>query len=156
MLNESQQNQQQTTYNIRVNYANSFGDHNINAFVGYEQSSFARDSFYSARINFPSVLTPELSQGGMAATDRDNGGKGYHFTRKSYLGKISYNYAEKYLFDVQMRIDGSSTFPSGERYGYFPSMSAGWRISRETFFHNVSFVNDLKIRASYGHWVMIM
>jgi TonB-linked SusC/RagA family outer membrane protein len=150
MLNESQQNQQQTTYNIRVNYANSFGDHNINAFVGYEQSSFARDSFYSARINFPSVLTPELSQGGMAATDRDNGGKGYHFTRKSYLGKISYNYAEKYLFDVQMRIDGSSTFPSGERYGYFPSMSAGWRISRETFFHNVSFVNDLKIRASYG------
>jgi TonB-linked SusC/RagA family outer membrane protein len=150
MLNESQQNQQQNTYNIRVNYANSFGDHNINAFVGYEQSSFARDSFYAARINFPSALTPELSQGGMAATDRDNGGKGYNFTRKSYLGKISYNYAEKYLFDVQMRIDGSSTFPSGKRYGYFPSMSAGWRISRESFFQDISFINDLKVRASYG------
>lgn len=149
-LNESQQNQQQNTYNIRVNYANSFGDHNINAFVGYEQSSFARDSFFAVRQNFPSVLTPQLTQGGTAATDRDNGGKGYDFTRKSYLGKISYNYAEKYLFDVQMRIDGSSTFPGGERYGYFPSMSAGWRISKESFLHDLSFINDLKIRASYG------
>ncbi|HEX6429307.1 MAG TPA: SusC/RagA family TonB-linked outer membrane protein, partial [Niastella sp.] len=150
MLNESQQNQQQTTYNIRFNYANSFGDHNINAFVGYEESALKRDTFYAIRQNFPSVLTPQLSQGGTAATDRDNGGKGFNFTRKSYLGKISYNYAEKYLFDVQMRIDGSSTFPDGERYGYFPSMSAGWRISKESFFHNVPFVNDLKIRASYG------
>jgi TonB-linked SusC/RagA family outer membrane protein len=149
-LNESQQNQQQNTYNIRINYANSFGDHNINAFVGYEQSALTRDSLYATRLNFPSVLTPELSQGGTAATDRDNGGKGYNFTRKSYLGKISYNYAEKYLFDVQMRIDGSSTFPSNKRYGYFPSMSAGWRISKESFFHDLSFINDLKIRASYG------
>lgn len=149
-LNESQQNQQQNTYNIRINYANSFGNHNINAFVGYEQSALKRDSLYATRLNFPSVLTPELSQGGTAATDRDNGGKGYNFTRKSYLGKISYNYAEKYLFDVQMRIDGSSTFPSNKRYGYFPSMSAGWRISKESFFHDLSFINDLKIRASYG------
>ena len=150
MLNESQQNQQQNTYNIRLNYANSFGDHNINAFVGYEQSALKRDSFYAARLNFPSVLTPQLTQGGTAATDRDNGGKGYNYTRKSYLGKISYNYAEKYLFDVQMRVDGSSTFPKGERYGYFPSMSAGWRISKESFFQSIPFINDLKIRASYG------
>jgi TonB-dependent starch-binding outer membrane protein SusC len=149
-LNQSQQNQQQTTYNIRLNYENSFGDHNFNAFVGYEQSALQRDSFYANRINFPSVQTPELSQGGTAATDRDNGGKGYDYTRKSYLGKISYNYAEKYLLDVQMRIDGSSTFPKGERYGYFPSMSAGWRISKESFFSDMHFINDLKIRASYG------
>jgi TonB-linked SusC/RagA family outer membrane protein len=149
-LNESQQNQQQTTYNIRLNYIKSFGDHNINAFVGYEQSALKRDSFYASRINYPTTQTPQLSQGGTAATDRDNGGKGFNYTRKSYLGKISYNYAEKYLFDVQMRIDGSSTFPKGERYGYFPSMSAGWRISKESFFHDIPFINDLKIRASYG------
>jgi TonB-linked SusC/RagA family outer membrane protein len=149
-LNESQQNQQQNTYNIRLNYINSFGDHNFNAFVGYEQSALKRDSFFAARINYPSIQTPELSQGGTAATDQTTGGKGYNFTRKSFLGKISYNYAEKYLFDVQMRIDGSSTFPGGNRYGYFPSMSAGWRISRESFFHDIPFINDLKIRASYG------
>ncbi|MBO9204391.1 MULTISPECIES: SusC/RagA family TonB-linked outer membrane protein [Niastella] len=149
-LNESQKNQTQLTTNIRLNYANSFGQHNLNAFVGYEQSELKRDSLGASRINFPTAQTPELTQGGTAATDRDNGGNSYHYTRKSYLGKLSYNYAEKYLFDAQLRIDGSSTFPSGNRYGYFPSFSAGWRISNESFLHNVSFINDLKVRASYG------
>jgi TonB-linked SusC/RagA family outer membrane protein len=149
-LNESQKNQTQLTTNIRLNYINSFGQHNINAFVGYEQSELKRDSLGASRINFPTTQTPELTQGGTAATDRDNGGNSYHYTRKSYLGKLSYNYAEKYLFDAQLRIDGSSTFPSGNRYGYFPSFSAGWRISNESFLHNVSFINNLKVRASYG------
>ncbi|OQP44533.1 SusC/RagA family TonB-linked outer membrane protein [Niastella yeongjuensis] len=149
-LNEGQKNQTQLTTNIRLNYANSFGLHNISAFVGYEQSELKRDSVGASRINFPTSQTPELSQGGTAATDRDNGGNSFNYTRKSYLGKLSYNYAEKYLFDAQMRIDGSSTFPSNNRYGYFPSFSAGWRISNESFLHNVSFINDLKIRASYG------
>jgi TonB-linked SusC/RagA family outer membrane protein len=149
-LNESQQNQSQNTYNIRLNYVNNFGEHNISAFVGYEQSELRRDSIWASRINFPTTQTPELSAGGTAATDRDNGGKGYHFTRKSYLGKLTYNYAEKYLFDAQMRIDGSSNFPANERYGYFPSFSAGWRVSKESFFRGIHFINDLKIRASYG------
>jgi TonB-linked SusC/RagA family outer membrane protein len=149
-LNESQKNQTQLTTNIRLNYANSFGQHNFNAFVGYEQSELKRDSLGASRINFPTPLTPELTQGGTLATDRDNGGNSYHYTRKSYLGKLSYNYAEKYLFDAQLRIDGSSTFPAGHRYGYFPSFSAGWRISNESFMHNVAFINDLKLRGSYG------
>jgi TonB-dependent starch-binding outer membrane protein SusC len=149
-LNQSQKNQTQLTTNIRLNYANSFGQHNFNAFVGYEQSDLKRDSLGASRINFPTPQTPELTQGGTLATDRDNGGNSYHYTRKSYLGKLSYNYAEKYLFDAQLRIDGSSTFPAGNRYGYFPSFSAGWRVSNESFLHNVAFINDLKLRASYG------
>ncbi len=149
-LNESQQNQSQNTYNIRLNYVKSFGEHNISAFVGYEQSELKRDSIWASRINFPTTQTPQLSAGGTAATDRDNGGKGFRFTRKSYLGKLTYNYAEKYLFDAQMRIDGSSNFPANERYGYFPSFSAGWRVSKESFFRGIHFINDLKIRASYG------
>ncbi|OQP57334.1 SusC/RagA family TonB-linked outer membrane protein [Niastella populi] len=149
-LNESQENRTQITTNIRLNYINNFGDHNINAFIGYEQSEMKRDTFGAARINFPSVQTPELSQGGTAATDRDNGGKSNNYTRKSYLGRIAYNYDERYLFEAQMRIDGSSTFPSGKRYGYFPSVSAGWRISNEKWFRDLTFINELKIRASYG------
>ncbi|MBO9561151.1 MAG: TonB-dependent receptor [Niastella sp.] len=149
-LNESQQNMSQATYNIKLNYQRAFGNHNINAFVGYEQSKINRETFGASRINFLSVLTPELSQGGTAATDRDNSGSSYSFTRKSYIGKIAYDFNEKYLAEVQMRIDGSSTFPKGNQYGYFPSVSAGWRISKEAFFSNVSFVNDLKLRASYG------
>ncbi|MDH7460737.1 TonB-dependent receptor [Chitinophagaceae bacterium 26-R-25] len=149
-LTETQYNIGQNTYNIKINYQRDFknGNH-LNAFVGYEQSEIKSDSFSASRINFLSTLTPELSQGGTAATDRDNTGKSYHFTRKSYLGKVSYDFQEKYLVDVQMRIDGSSTFPEGNQYGYFPSASIGWRISKEKWF-SASFVNDLKIRASYG------
>ena len=149
-LTESQQNLGQTTYNIKLSYNRAFGEHNINAFVGYEQSQIKRENFGASRINFLSTLTPELSQGGTAATDRDNSGSRDSFTRKCYFGKLGYDYNEKYLAEVQMRIDGSSTFPKGNQYGYFPSVSAGWRISKESWFSGVSFFNDLKLRASYG------
>jgi TonB-linked SusC/RagA family outer membrane protein len=149
-LDESQSNQSQLTSHIRLNYVNNFGRHNINSFVAYEQSDFRLEQFGASRINFPTVQTPELSQGGTAATDRDNFGNSYHFARKSYLGKVSYNYDEKYLFDAQMRIDGSTTFPPGKRFGYFPSFSAGWRVSNESFMQDVSFISDLKLRASWG------
>jgi TonB-linked SusC/RagA family outer membrane protein len=149
-MNESQQNMAQATYNIKVNYQRSIGDHNFSAFVGYEQSKISRENFGATRINYLSTQTPELSQGGTAATDRDNSGGSYSFTRKSYFGKVAWDFNETYLAEVQMRIDGSSTFPKGNQYGYFPSISAGWRISKESWFKSLSFINDLKIRASYG------
>jgi TonB-dependent starch-binding outer membrane protein SusC len=148
-LYEAHTNQTQITANVKVNYQRSFGDHNLFALAGYEQSEIKSESFSANRANFPTTQTPELSQGGTAATDKDNAGGSYHFTRKSYFGKVAYNYQEKYLAEAQMRIDGSSTFPQGNRFGYFPSISAGWRVSNESFF-NVSFISDLKIRASYG------
>ncbi|MFC0775966.1 SusC/RagA family TonB-linked outer membrane protein [Terrimonas alba] len=146
---EGQVNQTQITSNIKLNYQRNFGLHSVNSFVGYEQSEIKSENFNAFRQNFPTPETPELSQGGTAATDRDNAGSSYNFTRRSFIGKIAYDYNEKYLAEVQMRADGSSTFPDGSRYGYFPSVSAGWRISKESFF-NVPFINDLKLRASYG------
>ncbi len=148
-LSESQYSQVQITSNIKMNYRASFGQHNIDAFAGYEQSEIRSESFGGFRQNFPTTQTPELSQGGTAATDQTNYGSSYHYTRQSYIGKASYNYAEKYLADIQMRIDGSSSFPAGNRYGYFPSVSGGWRISKESFF-NVPSISNLKLRASYG------
>ncbi|WP_143305884.1 SusC/RagA family TonB-linked outer membrane protein [Chitinophaga vietnamensis] len=149
-LNESQDNMSQVTTNIKLNYLRSFGKHNVNAFAGYEQSTIKREQFGASRLNFPTTLTPELSQGGTAATDKDNSGSSYNFTRKSYIGKVAYDYAEKYLADLQVRIDGSSIFPPGNRYGTFPAASVGWRISQEPWFHGISFVDNLKLRASYG------
>lgn len=148
-LYESQLNRQLLTSNIKLNYVKQIGAHNINAFIGYEQSKTKQDSLGASRLNFPSSLTPELSQGGAAAADKDNGGSSYNYTRKSYIGRLAYNYEEKYLLEAQMRIDGSSTFPGGHQYGYFPSVSAGWRISKEKWFTN-NVVNDLKVRGSYG------
>ncbi len=149
-LTETQQNQEMRVSNIKLNFNRQFGQHHVDAFVAYEQSKTVMDSLSAARLNFPSPQTPELSQGGPAATDKDNSGKSYLFTRKSYIGRIAYNYAEKYLLEMQARIDGSSTFPPGKQYGFFPSVSAGWRISQEDWFRPVSFINDLKLRASYG------
>ncbi|MEO2064771.1 MAG: TonB-dependent receptor [Christiangramia sp.] len=148
-LEEEQYNQSQTVANIKLNYKNSFGGHNLDAFVGYEQSETNSHTLGASRIHFPTVQTPELSQGGPAATDRNNYGYSYNFTRQSFLSRIAYDFEEKYLAEFQMRADGSSNFPEGKRFGYFPSISAGYRISEEAWF-DVAFFDDLKLRASYG------
>lgn len=149
-LNEGQFNQSQSTSNFKINYQGSFDDHAINSFIGIEQTQLKSETFGASRINFPTVQTPELSQGGTAATDLNNSGSSFNYTRRSYFGKLAYNYKEKYLLEVQARVDGSSTFPKGNQYGFFPSVSAGWRISKENWFDNLSFIDDLKLRASYG------
>ncbi len=71
----------------------------------------------------------------------------------SYLARVQYNYEGRYMLSAAIRTDGSSRFGKNNRWGYFPSASAAWRISDEQFFKNVkelSFINDMKIRASYG------
>ncbi len=68
----------------------------------------------------------------------------------SYYGRVNYSFAGKYLFQASLRNDGSSAFGANNKWGYFPSVSAGWRISDEGFLKNVSFLNDLKIRVGYG------
>ncbi len=149
-LTESQENYTQITNHIKLNYQRGFGAHAISGFVAYEQSEIKRETFGAFRENYPTTQTPELSQGGAALADRNNSGGSYHFTRQSYIGKLGYNYDEKYLFDVQARIDGTSSFPKNNRYGFFPSVSGGWVISKESFFENVNFIQNLKLRASYG------
>lgn len=148
-LTQSQTNQYQYVSNIRLTFERRFDKHSVNAFVGYEQSNYHTDNFSAFRKHFPTYTTPELSQGGTADADKTNDGSSYNYTRKSYLGRIAYNYSEKYMAEVQARLDGSSTFASGNQYGFFPSVSAAWRVSRESWF-NSSIVNDLKLRASYG------
>lgn len=156
-LYESQLNQSLTTSNIKLNFVRQFGKHNVNAFVAYEQSKTDYDFFWAQRNNFPTTTTPELSEGGTAASDATNGGSSsdnasnpsYDYHRRSVISRIAYNYDEKYLLEGQMRADGSSLFNG--RWGYFPSISAGYRISKENWFANsVKFIDDLKIRASYG------
>jgi TonB-linked SusC/RagA family outer membrane protein len=148
-LVESNENNTMVTENLKLNYVRQLGNHNVSAFVAYEQSKTHKETFNATRINYPSILTPELSQGGAAASDATNTGSSYNYTRRSVISRAAYNYKEKYLLEAQLRIDGSSTFPSGRQYGYFPAVSAGWRISEEGWFDG-TFVDDLKLRASYG------
>lgn len=150
-LSQTQVNITNITQNIRMSYLRQIGKHNINTFVAYEQNKRSEATFGATRINYPTVSTPELSQGGPAATDKNNSGSSYNFTRKSFIGRFAYNFNEKYLAEVQARVDGSSVFPKGNQFGFFPSVSAGYRISEEDWFKNsVPFIDDLKFRASYG------
>jgi TonB-linked SusC/RagA family outer membrane protein len=150
-LFESQNNQALLTSNIKLNFARKFGAHDINAFVGYEQSKNHLEYFDATRYNYLSSQLPELSQGGSAATDYLNSGYSSNYNRRSVISRLAYAYDEKYLFEGQLRADASSIFPSGKQWGYFPSASVGWRVSKENWFKSsVSFVDDLKVRASYG------
>ena len=150
-LFESQNNESLITSNIKLNFTRKFGLHDINAFVGYEQSKNHLEYFDGTRYNYLSTQLPELSQGGGAATDYLNSGYSSNYNRRSIISRLAYAYDEKYLFEGQLRADGSSIFPSGKQWGYFPSASVGWRISKENWFKNsVSFFDDLKVRASYG------
>lgn len=148
-LSQDETNTSSMVQNIKLNYELHAGKHNLSTFVAYEQSKNSQQRFGASRINYPTVSTPELSQGGAAATDKNNYGSSYNFTRKSYISRIAYNFNEKYLGEVQMRVDGSSIFPEGKQYGFFPSVSVGWRVSEEPWFKTDK-VNDLKLRASYG------
>jgi TonB-linked SusC/RagA family outer membrane protein len=156
-LYQSQLNQSLITSNIKLNYARQFGKHDVNAFVGYEQSKTTYSFFWAQRNDFPTITTPELSQGGTAASDALNGGSSsdnngnFDYNRRSVISRLAYNYDEKYLLEGQFRADGSSLFAPGHQWGYFPSISAGYRISKEKWFADkVKFINDLKIRGSYG------
>jgi hypothetical protein len=113
-------NQQLITSNIKLNFARKFGAHDINAFVGYEQSKSHLDYFDARRFNYLSSQLPELSQGGGAATDYLNSGYSSNYNRRSVISRLAYAFDEKYLFEGQLRADGSSIFPSGQTVGLFP------------------------------------
>lgn len=150
-LKESQRRESLITSNIKLNFERRFGLHNINAFVGYEQSKNNLEFFDADRFNYLSNQLPELSQGGTAATDFLNSGYSSNYTRKSIISRLAYAYDDKYLFEGQLRRDGSSIFAPGKQWGTFPSVSAGWRINKEKWFgDNVKFFDELKLRASYG------
>lgn len=150
-LTQFQENTALTTGHIKLNYEHTFGDHNVKAFAAYEQSEKTLSRFEAGRRNFPSSLTPELSQGGTSLEDRTNAGLSWRESRTSFISRVNYNYKEKYLVEAQLRIDGSSIFPKNNRVGYFPGISAGWRISEEEWFKDkITFFDDLKLRASYG------
>lgn len=137
-----------TEHTLGYNY--SKGDHNLNALLGgtYEYTYLKSSSILGS--NFPTDYISTIN----AATiiDADN-----TFTLKEEIGllsglaRVNYGYNDKYLVSLAARVDGSSLFGPENKYGFFPSASAGWNVHNEQFFNdNVSFLNQFKFRASYG------
>ena len=134
---------------MKLAFDRQFGKHGINAFVGYEQSTYNDRETYAYRQNLLSAQLPELFTGD-ASTQIATGYEAQD-GRESYLGKVSYNYDNKYLADFSVRYNGSFNFPATTRWGLFPALSLGWRISDEKFFkNNIKFIEKFKLRASWG------
>ncbi|MBX3255300.1 MAG: TonB-dependent receptor [Chitinophagaceae bacterium] len=137
------------TGQLSLNYNRTFGRHHrVNALALYEAIDYNSDYISVGRINF---LTPAIDQLFAGSTSgMVNNGSASEMGRKSYVGRINYSYKEKYLVETILRADASAKFPSDKRWGYFPSVSFGWRLSQENFMKGISDLGDLKLRASYG------
>ena len=132
-----------------LTYANKIGDHDINFIAGVEAIRNYRKSMGGSRDGYAieefDYMT--LSAGTSNVTNQSSISEDKLL---SQFGKLSYNYQGKYLLGVTVRRDGSSKFGPENRFGVFPSFSVGWRISQEKFLSNLSWLDDMKIRASYG------
>ena len=137
-----------TLFNLRLKYARMFGDHNVNVFVAGEQQEGYSDNFSAGRTNFPTSAIDQLFAG--SAVNQTNGGSASETARQNVFGRLSYDFKSKYFLDFNFRYDGSANFPEGNRFGFFPGFSAAWRISEEKFMDNLSFIDELKLRGSYG------
>ena len=132
-----------------VNYDRKFGGHTINLMAAVTKETDNNSNFNAYRTNFISPALDQLFAGGTAG--QVVGGAGDDLYRLSYFGRADYNYNEKYMFEFLWREDGSSFFSPAKRFGFFPGVSGGWRISEEKFFkENVHFINNLKLRGSWG------
>lgn len=142
---------------ILLNYNRTFADkHDVGATFGYEAQKRKGDNYYLiGDLAFSSPYLTALKDKTQSTFVDINSSIGsfYDLAYQALIGRVNYAYDNRYLFEAQFRYDGSSKFAPGHRWGFFPSASVGWRISEEPFFKNcswLSFINQFKIRASYG------
>lgn len=132
--------------NFQLSYNKTFGDHTISAIGVFERQINRSDNIGSSGTNDVTDKVRALDQ---ALEPQVSGNRSY-FEIQSMISRLTYDFKEKYLFSASIRRDLSTRFSSDVRVGIFPSFSAGWRVSEESFLDGVSFIDDLKIRASYG------
>lgn len=132
-----------------LNYSYSKRNHNFTGLLGYTIQQTWIDNSSIAGLDFPTETFQTINQAGQIDQSRT-------FTLKdqlgliSYLGRITYDYKNKYMLAASFRTDGSSNFARGNKWGFFPSVSAGWNIVSEPFMNDINWVSNLKIRTSYG------
>ncbi|QPH41430.1 TonB-dependent receptor [Pedobacter endophyticus] len=133
---------------ISINYKNTFGEkHNVSGLLLYESQEVIGNSL-SAYREFILSGVDELFAG--VSANQSNSGSSYEEAKLGYVGRVNYDYAGKYLVEFAARYDGTYKVKAGSRFGFFPSVSAGWVISKENFMENQKTITNLKLRASYG------
>ncbi|NNG08541.1 MAG: SusC/RagA family TonB-linked outer membrane protein, partial [Arenibacter sp.] len=133
--------------NIYTAYTKSFGNHNFHAMAGYQQEKYKYSNLFARSAYLLTDAIPSINTSVGEKTISD--GKG-HWSTQGVFGRFNYNYAEKYLFEMNVRRDGSSKFETDSRWGTFPSFSGGWVLSKENFYPLKEQIEFLKFRGSYG------
>jgi TonB-linked SusC/RagA family outer membrane protein len=139
-----------TNFEALLNYDKQFGQHGLKVLAGWHTEKYNYAYNKMVRKSFPNNDLTDLNAG--TTSTQTNEGYTRALAMLSGFGRINYDYAGRYLVEVNLRADGSSRFAPGNRWGYFPSFSAAWRITEESFAENLkeSWLNNLKIRASWG------
>ena len=136
------------TFFANLNFNRTFGEiHEISALAGFQQEESTKRYTEAQKTDPAKDNLHEISSGSKNPTAEGNK---YHWRMLSYFGRINYALMNKYLFEANIRADGSSRFAKGNRWGYFPSFSVGWRLGEENFIKNLNIFDNLKLRASWG------
>lgn len=139
-------------YEGTVDYSGSWNGHSVAAVAGFSYQHFMDDYLDASNKGFvmSSIKYYSIGEG---QVDKDylttNSGRHAHALAAGFA-RVNYNYGDKYLASASLRAEGSSRFGKNNKWGYFPAVSAGWRIKGEDFMENVTAVNDLKLRAGFG------
>jgi TonB-linked SusC/RagA family outer membrane protein len=129
-------------------YKKKFGVHNVSALAGFQEEQNKSDNLDAGRRQYATNLLKELDAG---PTDGQwNGGTSSLWAIRSFYGNANYDYRDKYLVSGSLRYDGTSRLPSNSRWGLFYSVAGAWRISEEAFLKKSSWINDIKLRGSFG------
>lgn len=149
-LNQYSRDELNTTLFGLANYETMIGaNHEIKLLAGIEKRKGNGDYFNAFRRFYTSTAIDQLFAGGNAEINAS--GSGFVNARLSYFGRVNYGFQDKYLAEFVWRYDGSYIFPENKRFGFFPGVSLGWRVSEENFWkENVSFMENFKLRASWG------
>ncbi len=137
-------------WNAYANYNRNFGDHRLNLMAGSEAQEFNWDDIWGKAFDVPA--STDLMYLGQAKNKelRDLGGGASKYTLLSYFSRVNYSYKNRYLLTATYRADGSSKFLGDNKWGYFPSFSLGWNLKEEAFMQDVTFLDQLKLRAGWG------
>ena len=140
---------------VTLSYDRTFADkHKVGALFGYEAQKRDGDNYYSfGELAFSSPYFTALSSDNQMVGMATDSGNFYELMYQALIGRVNYAYDDKYIVEAQFRYDGSSKFAPGHQWGFFPSVSAAWRISEESFIKETAagdVINQLKLRASYG------
>ncbi|SFS39197.1 TonB-linked outer membrane protein, SusC/RagA family [Sphingobacterium wenxiniae] len=137
------------TLNALGKYKFQFDRHKFDVMAGVERIEGDKMNFFAFRKHYVSTAIDQLFAGG--DLEKDNGGVASEEARLNYFGRVNYNGKDRYLIDFVWRYDGSYIFPQDGRFGFFPGISGGWRVSEEAFWQPIKpWVNEFKFRASWG------